>query len=98
MQGRQWYQGGFEFSDAEVGYLDPSSVFAPVAHAQFDPGQVQHTYRLEFAGNHIKLLIDGNLMVNATDNQFLDPGQVGLSNGPFPVCQVEVPQFKVLAI
>ncbi len=67
----------------------------PIASAHFDPGLSVHTYRAEVKGNTIKFFIDGGLLVSATDNQFLDPGQVGLYSS---FVQVEVTSFKVTAL
>ncbi len=61
----------------------------------YDPGTDWHTYRVEAQGNVIRLLIDGALVLEAVDNQFLAGEQVGLfSYGT----QVNVRSFKVIAL
>ena len=66
-----------------------------LSSAPFDPGKAIHTYRAEVKGNTIKLSIDNNPLASTTDNQFLDPGQVGLYSDSV---QLEVISFKVTAL
>jgi Domain of Unknown Function (DUF1080) len=55
-----------------------------------------HTYRLEAKGNQVSLFIDGALVLQTTNNHYLDGGYVGL------FCdhdvQVNVRSFKVIAL
>jgi hypothetical protein len=47
----------------------------------FDPGDDWHSYRLEVDGTNLRLLIDGRVVLTATDDQAggdAQPGQVGL--------------------
>lgn len=54
-----------------------------------------HTYRLEVQGNEIRTLLDGEVMMETSDNQFLTSGRVGLwSHG----AQVSVARFSVIAL
>ena len=54
-----------------------------------------HTYRAEVQGNTIAFFMDGNLLAETTDNQFLAGGQVGLfSSG----CQITVRSVRVIAL
>lgn len=54
-----------------------------------------HTYRLEVQGNTIRVLLDGTVVIETSDNRFLSPGQVGLwSDG----AQVNVRRFSVIAL
>jgi hypothetical protein len=54
-----------------------------------------HTYRAEVQGNTVKFLMDGILLAETIDNQFLAGGQVGLfSSG----CQISVRSFRVIAL
>ncbi len=59
----------------------------------FNPKAEWHTYRAEAVGNHTRLLIDGTMIIDMTDNQYLNNGQVGLwSSG----VQLNVRSFKVI--
>jgi hypothetical protein len=52
-------------------------------------------YWLEVKGNTIKLLVDGALLLDATDNRHLSNGRVGLvSIG----AQINVRSFKVIQL
>lgn len=54
-----------------------------------------HTYRLEVQGNSIRVLLDGTVVIETSDNRYLSPGQVGLwSQGT----QVNVRRFSVIAL
>jgi hypothetical protein len=54
-----------------------------------------HTYRVEVRGNDIKLLIDGQTVLETTDNHHLTSNSVGLwSNGMV----INVRSFKVFAL
>ena len=46
----------------------------------FDPGANWHTYRLEVEGSTIRFLIDGTLILEATDTRFSAGGGVELFN------------------
>ncbi len=61
----------------------------------FDPGEDWHTYRLELKGNTLKLLVDGSVLVQGTDNRFLSAGRVGLWSQGY---QLQVRSFKVIAL
>lgn len=60
-----------------------------------DPGHGWHTYRLEVKDNRVTLLYDGSALASATDNRYLDAGQVGLQASGM---QVSVRSFKVIAL
>jgi hypothetical protein len=63
--------------------------------ANFNPGTIKHTYRVEANGNTIKLYIDGASWLTLTDNRFLNGSQVGLwCQGE----QLQVTSFKVVAL
>lgn len=54
-----------------------------------------HTYRVEVQGNTIRVLLDGTVVIETSDNRYLSPGQVGLwSDG----AQVSVRSFSVIAL
>jgi len=65
--------------------------------AEFDPGQEWHSYRLEVDGNHLRLLIDGQPVLEADDEGATGEagtGQVGLwSQG----VELEVRRVSVFA-
>lgn len=66
-----------------------------IASTEFQPGNEWHTYRVEVQGNTVRLLIDGNVMTEATVNQFLTGGEVGL----FSISsQINVRSFRVIAL
>jgi len=54
-----------------------------------------HAYRIEVRGNSIQLLIDGAVVLETIDNQYLTGGQVGLLSNSV---QVNVRSFKVIAL
>ena len=53
-----------------------------------------HTYRAEMNGNRVRLLVDGSLAVEVTDNMYLSAGRVGLWSST----QVSVRSFRVIAL
>jgi len=68
----------------------------PLQEVAFRPGYGNwHTYRMEVKGNTIKVLIDGGVVFQTTDNTYLDGGQVGLWSDR---CQVSVRQFTITAL
>jgi hypothetical protein len=67
----------------------------PLGQKAFDPGTVWRTYRLEAQGNRLRALIDGGVMLEATDNKHLSGGIVGLVAD---TAQVMVRSFKVVAL
>lgn len=62
---------------------------------QFSPGRDWHTYRIEAKGNNLRILVDGALVLQASDNRYLSPGSVGLWSGGD---QLSVRTFKVIAL
>jgi len=75
--------------------LGPTNQSPILASQAFDPGTDWHTYRLEVQGNTIRLLIDGAVTVEAVDNRYLSPGDVGLwTDGT----QINVRSFKVISL
>ncbi len=68
-----------------------SGGYPQVASQNDDPGVDFHLYRVEFKGNQITVKIDGNPVLQAPDNQYLDPGKIGLfSYG----CPIEIRTFR----
>ncbi len=45
--------------------------------AEFEPDGEWHAYRLEVEGAHIRLLIDGSLVLEADDEEATDTGEEG---------------------
>jgi hypothetical protein len=62
---------------------------------QFNDTVRPHTYRAEFKGNDLSLLIDNNKVLETVDNQFLDAGQIGLYNSG---CGTQVNSFRIVAL
>lgn len=54
-----------------------------------------HTYRAEVTGNIVRLFIDGNKLLETSDNTFTDAGQVGLRD---VYGDINVKSFKVTAL
>src|SRR5216684_364442 len=73
---KKGYLVGFStFGNAQISDINSVN---PIEKRSFNPGSDWHTYRAEAIGNKIRLLIDGTVIIDTTDNQYLDPGQVGL--------------------
>jgi hypothetical protein len=69
--------------------------YPPLAKASYSLDTNWHTYRVEVRGNDIKLLIDGQSVIEAIDNHHLTSNSVGLwSTGTV----VNVRSFKVIAL
>jgi hypothetical protein len=66
-----------------------------LAGGVYEPRQEWHTYRLEVVGNEITLLVDGAVICQAIDNQFLTGGGAGLLNIGV---QINVRSFRVVAL
>ncbi len=95
--GYNGYFVGFDayMGDGIIAYFTPSIGFFPLQSKSYSPGSDWHTYRAEFQGNQITLKIDGNSVLQVTNNANPSPGQIGLENGD---CQIEVSSFKVIAL
>ncbi len=95
--GYDGYFVGFDsfYGDADIGYFSPAAGFVSITSQSFGPGVSEHLYRAEFRDNLITLKIDNHIMVQTTDNRFINMGQVGLENGD---CQISVSSFEVLAL
>jgi hypothetical protein len=62
---------------------------------QFDPGTSQHTYRVEVKGKDIKLLVDGNVIAEATDTDQQGGGMIGLTSSQ---TQLTISSFTVFSL
>jgi hypothetical protein len=73
----------------------PSYYYYAFAKATYSLDTNWHTYRVEVRGNNISLLIDGQSVIETTDNHHLTSNSVGLwSNGRV----INVRSFKVIAL
>ncbi|MCA9878358.1 MAG: hypothetical protein KC442_11270 [Thermomicrobiales bacterium] len=69
--------------------------FELVEGKPYDYGDRFHTYRIEFDGLTLRVLIDGVQQLEANGALYLDNGQVGLiSNGT----QIAVRRFEIIAL
>src|SRR6266704_2884949 len=96
--GWQGYTGGLLAFNEYQRYMQITGpdIFGALKRGDFDPGSTSsHTYRVEVKGNDIKLLIDGSIRLEVTDNRYLSGAQVGFwCFGP----QISVSSFKVFAL
>lgn len=88
--------GGSNNTYARISEL-PLSTFDPGPYRTYDPGQEWRTYRLEVKGNQMRFLVDQQVVLEVTDNQFLSDtgGEVGF------VCnytQLALRSFRVIAL
>jgi hypothetical protein len=99
-------QKGYEFSAcASAGFFSCGSNSVEILisngsqNIAENPYQPQkgstHTYRMEVKDNTIKVLIDGRLFLQATDNMYLSGGQVGLFSNR---SQITIRSFIVTAL
>jgi hypothetical protein len=92
-QDRHGYVMGFSKDmGAFVGRFFPYSNLTSIKQTTFSPAGDWHEYRAEVVQNQLTLKIDGSTVLQATDNNYLDAGGVGLGNGN---CQVQVSSFTV---
>jgi hypothetical protein len=61
----------------------------------FDPNTNWHTYRLEVKGTTLRLLIDGNQVLQVQDTTYLSGGKLGLNSFQ---TELNVRSYKVFAI
>jgi hypothetical protein len=80
-----------------IGSKEPPGIYggSPIADTKnFSPGASWHTYRLEVKEENVRLLVDGTLMAEGTDDRYQDAGQVGIwSDGT----QINVRRITVVA-
>ena len=62
----------------------------------FTPGKAWHTYRIEARGNLIRLLIDGQPMVQTNDTTYPTGRGIGVHQGHY--ARVTVRAFRVIAL
>jgi hypothetical protein len=73
----------------------PNYGYNALTRASYSLDTDWHTYRVEVRGNDIKLLIDGQSVMETIDNHYLTSNSVGLwSNGTV----INVRSFKVIAL
>jgi hypothetical protein len=89
------YRSSINVGDGTA-YFEPlAGGYSPFSQViRFSPAGDWHSYRVDVHGNHYRLLADGVLLTDATDNRFLSGNQVGLwafKN------QVNVRSYSILA-
>lgn len=69
--------------------------YPTIAEGRFTNDGDWHTFRLEVNGNRLRLLVDGAVMAETTNNEFLDAGTAGIFN-----CgdQIDVRTFRIIAL
>jgi hypothetical protein len=88
------YQGGAYACGNQRAYI-ASKDGDIVKEQDFSRGSDWHTYRFEVQGNTLRLKIDGSVIVEVTDNRYLDSGMVGLWSDRN---QINVRSYKVLRL
>lgn len=61
----------------------------------FDPGNETHTYRLEVRGIEMRLLIDGQVIVETSDGRYLDGGSIAIYS---MASQIRIDRVSVIAV
>jgi hypothetical protein len=81
---------------ANINYGDPSpGSYDELARTTYTPGSDTHTYRVEVQDTHLRLFIDGSLVLQTEDTRYLSAGRVGVvAFGP----AVAVTSFMVIAL
>lgn len=88
------YNAGYVTLDGACIYLGAPGWSLPLGKRDFTAGTGWHVYRVEVKGNVLRLLIDGGLMVERTDNRFLTGPSVGIWS---VAAQINVRKFRVIA-
>jgi hypothetical protein len=85
---------GFDtfLGDLVIATFSRGGAFNVLSAMRYSPGLGVHTYRADFMDNDIVLSVDGNSVLKATDNKFINSGNVGLANGD---CQIQVGSFGI---
>lgn len=68
---------------------------AHISARQYKVDRDFHLYRVEVRGNRLSLFVDGIMLLDGTDNRFLNSGQVGLWSS---VAQIAVQSFRVIKL
>lgn len=94
VSGLQGYALGYStfFGGAVIASITPEDYFNVRSSAAYSPTNSTRTYRAEFRGINLTLLIDGRTVLQATDTQFTDAGSIGMRNAH---CQIEVLSYQV---
>jgi Domain of Unknown Function (DUF1080) len=87
-----YYSGGTHSGHAGI---SDGNLESMIVQKTFTPRNDWHKYRLEAKGNHLKLFIDGALVVESDDNRHLTGSEVGLYSRDV---QVNVRSFKVIQL
>jgi serine/threonine protein kinase len=86
---------GYDATNAGIAYFPISSSSSIINEQQYDPGTNAHTYRVEFADNHLTMKIDNAVISRVTDNVSLDGSLVGLESGN---CQLSISNFSIIKL
>ncbi len=73
-------------------FITASGANVALAEAPYAPDKAWHTLRLDVRGNELTLLLDGYVILTATDNRFLAPGRIGLWSNR---AQIVVRSFEI---
>ncbi len=88
------YNAGFVTLDGACIYVGAPGWSSPLGKRDFTAGRGWHVYRMEVKGNLLRLLIDGGLMVERTDNRFLTGSSAGIWS---VAAQINVRKFRLIA-
>lgn len=86
-----YYLGYSQGTGAVIRLFHPGAS-TTISHATYSPGTDWHEYYAAVKDNQLTLKIDGSTVLQAFDNNYLEPGRVGVVS---EVCQVQVSGFSV---
>jgi len=92
---RAGYQGGIHICPSPRIVLTSKDDAGIEARDFSSPGSEWHKYRIEARGNTFRFMIDGAIVVEASDNRYLSSGTVGLWSDR---TQINVRSFRVSAL
>lgn len=98
MIGRSIYFLGIKGKEGEVFYSKQFPAWGygyEIERSNFDPGNEWHTYKLIFEGNNIRYMIDDRPLLDVTDNESLEGGEISLFSN---AAQISIRNFRVIAL
>lgn len=98
MIGRSIYFLGIKGKDGQVFYSKQFPAWGygyEIETSDFDPGNEWHTYKLIVEGNNIRYLIDDRPLLDVTDNESLEGGEISLFSN---ASQISIRNFRVIAL